>query len=124
MKPLSNAAAASALCNRILGGEGGIIRAVRITDPSAASLTLSVQDKQRGFDWIDLTFEMRGMIDAKVLDDKQLDFLDTEDGITIVFEDGVWGFGIGRYGGLQALKSAPLYLIGTSLKYEESPFSG
>lgn len=101
-----------------------MLRTLSVNGPASASLTLSVQDKQRGFDWIDLTFEMYGMTDAKLLDDKQLDFLDTQEGITIVFENGVWGLGIGRYNSLEALKSASLYIVGASLKYEESPFSG
>jgi hypothetical protein len=124
MKPLNGAAAASALRERILSGEGAMLRSLRLHGPSTASLTLSVQDKQRGFDWIDLTFEMHGISDARLIDDEKLDFLDTDDGITVLFEEGLWGLGVGRYSGLKALRDAPLYLIGTSLKYEEAPFSG
>jgi len=51
-------------------------------------------------------------------------FIDTDEGLAIVFEDGLCGIGIGRYNGLEALKSAPLYMIGTALKFEEAPFSG
>lgn len=124
MKPLTTAASAAALCERILNGEGAMLRSLTVNGPTSASLTLSVQDKQRGFDWIDLTFEMSGMNDARLVGDTQLDFIDTDEGITVLFEEGLWGIGIGRYGSLEALKSAPLYLVGASLKYEEAPFSG
>ena len=124
MKPLSSASAASALSERILHGEGAMLRTLRLGGPTSATLRISVQDKQRGFDWIDITFEMNGISDARLVDDDKLGFIDTEDGITIVFEDGAWGLSAGRYKNLQALKSAPLYFIGTSLKYEEAPFSG
>jgi len=101
-----------------------MLRSLTLNGPTSASVTLSVQDKQRGFDWIDMTFEMNGLSDAKLVDDGKLGFVDTDDGVTIVFERGLWGFGVGRYGSLEALKSAPLYLIGASLKYAEAPFSG
>ncbi len=123
VKPLASATAAS-LCERIVNGEGAMLRSLALNGPTSATLTLSVQDKQRGFDWIDMTFEINGLSDAKLVDDNQLDFIDTDEGITIVFEDGLWGLGIGRYESLGALKSAPLYLIGTSVKYAEAPFSG
>lgn len=124
MKPLTGEAAASSLLERILNGEDAMLRSLVLNGPTTAVLTLSVQDKQRGFDWIDIAFEISGMQDAKLVNDNQLDFIDTEDGITIVFEEGEWGLGIGRFGSLEALKSAPLYLIGTTLKYSEAPFSG
>jgi hypothetical protein len=124
VKPLATAASAAVLCERILNGEGAMLRSLTVDGPASASLTLSVQDKQRGFDWIDLTFEMSGMNDARLVEDSQLDFIDTDEGLTVLFEGGLWGIGIGRYGSLEALKSAPLYFIGTSLKYGEAPFSG
>jgi hypothetical protein len=124
VKPLPSAAAAAALSERILNGEGAMLRSLKVGGPTSAALTLSVQDKQRGFDWIDLTFEMSGMNDARLVEDSQLDFIDTAEGLTVLFDGGLWGIGIGRYGSLEALKSAPLYLIGASLKYEEAPFSG
>ncbi len=124
VKPLSTAPAASALLERILNGEGAMLRSLTVKGPTFAALTLSVQDKQRGFDWINITFEIGGMNDARLLDDKQLGFIDTDEGITLLFEDGVCGIGVGRYSTLEALKSAPLYLTGSSLKYEEGAFSG
>ncbi|WP_345972693.1 hypothetical protein [Sulfurimonas diazotrophicus] len=124
MKPLSTASAASQLLERIVNGEGAMLRSLALNGPTTATLTLSVQDKHRGYDWIDISFEMSGMNDAKLVDDKQLDFIDTDEGITVVFEDGQWGLAVGRYAGLEALKSAPLYVIGASLKYAEAPFSG
>jgi len=100
------------------------MRSVEIKGPTSLFLTLSVQDKQRGFDWIDMIFEMNGMNDARLFEESKLGMLDMEDGITIIFEDGLWGWGIGRSKSLSALKDAPLFVIGTSLKYGEAPFSG
>ena len=44
------------------------------------------------------------------------------EGISIVFEDGVCGLAVGSYSSIEALKNATLYLIGSSMKYEERPF--
>ncbi len=124
MKPLTGSADAAKLTERILNGEGGMLRSLTVKGPTTMALRLSVQDASRGFDWIDLVFEMNGVTDAKLLDDKQLSFVDTDEGITLRYENGVWGIGVGRYESLEALKSSPLYLTGTSLKYEEAPFGG
>ena len=124
MKPFSSSSSASALCERILHGEGAMLKSLKLHGPTSATLRVSVQDKHRGFDWIDVLFEMNGMSDARLVDEEKLGFVDTNEGITILFEEGVWGLGVGRYGSLRALGSAPLYLVGTSLKYEEAPFSG
>ena len=124
MKPLTTANEAKQLGRRILDAEGAMLRSLDVTGPTSARLRLSVQDKHRGFDWIDMTFEINGMNDARLVDDKTLGLINTDDGITMLFEDSVWGIGIGRYRSLEALKSSPLFIIGTSLKYEEAPFSG
>ncbi len=121
VKPLSNA---SELLKRIENGEGGMLRALSLDGPATARLRISVQDRQRGFDWIDLEFEMSEITDARLVDDKTLAMIDTDDGLTIVLENGKWGIGIGRYHSLEALKSSALYLVGGGLKYEEMPFSG
>lgn len=124
MKPLRTANEAKQLSLRVLDGEGAMLRSLDLTGPISARLRMSVQDKHRGFDWIDMTFEISGIVNARLVDDKTLDLIDTDDGITILFEDNVWGIGIGRYRSLEALESSPLFIIGTSLKYEEGPFSG
>jgi len=67
VKPLSTAPAASTLLERILHGEGAMLRSLAVKGPTSAALTLSVQDKQRGFDWIDITFELQGLNDARLV---------------------------------------------------------
>lgn len=123
VKPLSPGAIKGFL-ERSLYGEGAILRSLDVIDPKTISLRLSVQDKQRGFDWIDIVFEMHGIQDAVLPDNSKLEMIDTEEGITLCFEDGFWGMGIGRYRSLESLRSSQLFLIGNSLKYEEAPFSG
>jgi len=123
VKPLTPSGA-DTLLERILHGEGAMLRSLVPLSPTAARLRMSVQDANRGFDWIDIVFEMQGIADARFLDDTKLAHVDTDEGITLVFDNGIWGIGVGRYSGIEALKSSPLYMVGTSLKYEEAPFGG
>lgn len=124
VKPLLSTNAANSLLERTLNAEGAMLRALTPTSPTSASLQLSVQDKQRGFDWIDIIFEMDGISDARFVDNAALRMLDTDEGISIVFEEGTWGIGIGRYRNLASLKDAPLFCTSQSLKYAEAAFSG
>ena len=124
VKPIFDQKSADTLTERILNAEGAMLRSLQLNGPTTAALTLCVQDKQRGFDWIDIVFEISGMHDARLVDDNKLEMIDTDEGLTVVFGSGSVGLGVGSYRSLEALKSAPLYLVGTSIKYEEAPFSG
>lgn len=101
-----------------------MLRTLTVKDPQTIAIRLSVQDKQRGFDWIDLVLQMQSVHDAALVDEEKLPLLDTDDGITLCYEKGLWGAGIGRFRSLEALRSSKLFLVGESLKYEEAPFSG
>ena len=68
VKPLTPSGA-DTLLERILHGEGAMLRSLVPLSPTAARLRMSVQDANRGFDWIDIVFEMQGIADARFLDD-------------------------------------------------------
>ena len=112
-----------ALLSRIDNAINGELVSVVMNDPQSFTIELSVQDKNRGFDWINIAFEMTGVIDARLVDENKVPHINMDEGISILFENGVYGIGIGSYKNIVALKSAPLYLLGSSLKYEERPFS-
>ena len=96
---------------------------VTMNNPQNFTLELSVQDKNRGYDWINIAFEIDGIIDAKLLDEEKISMVDMSDGLTILAEEKYYGIAVGRYKSIDALKDAVLYLIGSSIKYEERPFS-
>jgi len=123
MKPLLSAKS-NELLARIDNAIDGEIQSITINSPVNMTIELSVQDTNRGNDWINIAFEIDGVCDARLVDESKLMFVDMGKGITIVFEDGNCGLAVGEYITLEALKDATLYLIGTSLKYEERPFSG
>lgn len=123
MKPLTQTDA-NRLLERIDHARGGELRSVKMHDPATFHLTFSVQDRNREFDWVDITFEVSGVSDARLIDEDKLSFVDMDQGISILFEDGQCAIAIGSYRTLTSVSDAAMYLVGTSMKYGESAFSG
>lgn len=123
MKPL-NQNNAKQLLERIDSAKGGELRSITMLDPTTFRVTFSVQDRNREFDWVDITFEVSGVSDARLTDDDKLDFVDMDEGISLLFENGQCAVAIGDYRSLTSVSDAPMYLMGTSMKYGESSFSG
>ena len=118
MKPLSKNDL-PAFLERFDDIRGGELVSLEILSPTAFKITLTAQDKNRAFDWVNLTFELQGVDDAKLLDDKALRAVDMQEGGNIVFtQEGIEvGFGSQEY------LSSPLHLCAQTLKYEESSFT-
>ena len=122
MKPLL-ADKSTELLTRIDNAIDGELYAVTMNSPLNFTIELSVQDKNRGYDWINIAFEVDGVSDARLIEDEKLSLVDMSEGISIVFEDGTCAIGVGKYNSIDSIKSAPIYLMGSSLKYEERPFT-
>ncbi|MBN2897047.1 MAG: hypothetical protein JXK05_14285 [Campylobacterales bacterium] len=102
---------------------GGVLRRIEIKNPETISLHVSVQDKRRDFDWIDLEIEISSVSDTRLVEDKQLRYLDMEEGITVMFEEKKALIAVGEYDTIESALSAPLYILGGALKYQENTFS-
>lgn len=122
MKPLSSSSA-SELLERIEYAKDGELRSINMKDPATFTVTFSVQDKNRDFDWINIVFEISGIYDARFIDDDKFRFADMSDGITILFENDDCGLLFGNYGSLATANDSVMYMIGKFIKYEELPFS-
>lgn len=122
MRPLT-ASSTSSLMERIENVKDGELRSIVMKDPTTFTLTFSVQDKNRGFDWLNIAFEISGIYDARLIDDKKLAFVDMSDGVSIVFEDSECGLLFGYYRSLDSAADSVIYMLGDSIKYEELPFS-
>ncbi|MDP1784012.1 MAG: hypothetical protein Q8K81_01155 [Sulfuricurvum sp.] len=120
VKPLSGSSLKSLLA-RIDFAREGEIRSVNPLSPTSIEIRFSVQDIARGYDWIDVRFQIDGVRDAKLVSDNVLQTLDMSDGITIEIEPGKCGVAIGSYN--SRVSEAPLYIIGSSMGYEELSFS-
>ena len=118
MKPLSKKDL-PAFLERFSDLTGGELVSLEIVSPIAFKIALTVQDKNRGFDWVNLNFEFSGVTEARLVEDKTLKAVDMQEGGNIVFTDeGIEvGFGSGEY------LSSPLRLRTEILKYEETNFS-
>ena len=122
MKPLL-ANKTTELLIRIDNAIDGELYAVTMNSPLNFTIELSVQDKNRGYDWINIAFEVDGVSDARLIEDEKLSLVDMSEGISIVYENGTAAIGIGKYTSLDSIKSSALYLIGSTIKYEERSFN-
>lgn len=97
-------------------------RSVEVVDPFEMKVTLAAQDKARDFDWVSVSLLFSGVEAANLVEENQLTFLDMSEGVSILFEDGNFAFGTTKCYNISALKSASLYIIANTLKYEEGAF--
>lgn len=114
--------ALKSLLERIDFAREGEIRTVTLLSPTSIEIRFSVQDIARGYDWIDVAFRIEGVTDAKLVSDAILKTLDMSEGISAEIGVSACALAIGSYNG--RANEAPLYILGTSMGYEELPFSG
>jgi len=109
------------LLERVDFARQGEIRSLTPLSPTSIEIRFSVQDIARGYDWIDVLFRIEGVNDAKLVSDNVLKALDMSEGITVEINDKSCALAIGSYAG--RANEAPCYILGTSIGYEELPFS-
>ncbi len=97
-------------------------RALDIITPQNISLTFALQDAARSHDWITLTLNFNEVVDAKLLTNNQLSYLDLNDGFSLLFDESSFAFALGECYNSSSAKSATLYIIAKSIKYEEGIF--
>lgn len=119
VKPLS-VKSLHALCERIDYARYGEIHSLTPLSTTSIEIRFSVQDKARGFDWIDVSFVIDGVHNARLLSDNTLKMLSLDEGITVELDSTRAGLAIGDYNG--RIEDAPLYIIGTNVGYEEYVF--
>ena len=108
-----------AFLERFSNFSGGELVKLEVLSPTSFNVALTVQDKNRAFDWVNLNFELSDVSDAKLLDESALKAVDMEVGGNITFtQAGIEvGFGSDEY------LSSPLHIRAGLLKYEETSFS-
>ena len=117
MKPLETKEQILSLLERIQYAKEAQNLHVSLLSATSIELQLSVQDANRGYDWIDVAFRVDGVSDAKLLDDAALLHVDIDEGISC--DKGA--IAIGEYKSKERYSDAVFYILGKSLKYEERP---
>ena len=97
-------------------------RSLEIISPLNIKLTFAVQDAARAHDWITLTLDFNGISDARLLKNNRLELVDMSSGVTLIKDTNSFAFALGECYNISTIKTAPLYLIASSLKYEEGLF--
>ena len=98
------------------------LRSLEILSPTEITLTMALQDKARDFDWITLQLHFSGVSDARLVDEKQLSFIDMSSGATLLEEGTLVAFGSGECYNIEDIKNQTLYIIANTLKTSESAF--
>lgn len=97
-------------------------RSLEILSPLNIKLTFAVQDAARDHDWITLTLDFNTITDARLLENNQISFLDMSDGVSLIKDENSFAFAVGECYNISTIKSAPLYIISSSLRYVQGTF--
>jgi len=118
MKPLAYASLEDFLY-RFEHFQNSELTAIDVITPTSIKIALSVQDRQRAFDWIGMNFLFEEVVEANLIDEKTLRLVDMDEGMSIIFENGLFYFMLGSYKTANGTKDALCYIIAKSLKYQE-----
>lgn len=97
-------------------------RHVEIISPTVIVLTLATQDEAKAFDWVSISLEFSGISDASLVENSKLNLVDMDDGISILYEDNKFYFGIGKCEKISNIKTSTCHIESSFLKYEEGIF--
>ena len=98
------------------------LRFIEVVSAITVKITLAAQDSAKGFDWITLTLEFNGIGDALLLENSKLSHVDMSEGITLLYENNLFAFGIGSYNNLRNITDSLCYIKADSLKYSQGEF--
>ena len=94
------------------------IRSIESTSDSSKVVTFVIQDDE-GEDTDIIRIEFKDIKSSKILINSVLSFLDMMGGISIVKENNLYGFALGRDTAMLHVQSAPLYIIASEISIEE-----
>jgi len=94
------------------------IRSVEHNADGSKVIKLVIQDED-GEDVSSVNFEFSDIKDLRILEDGVLSFLDMTSGITLIKENGLYGFAIGSGTAMLHVHSAPMYVIASDVKISE-----
>jgi len=121
MKPLLAKDLATFL-DRFDNFKNGEIKNINIISPTKVLITFTCQDKARGFNWISIKLEFNNISDAKLIDSEKIGLINLNEGISIINNQNMFAFGIGKCYNISSTKNSICFLICSDLKYSENLF--
>ena len=98
------------------------IRSIDVISPTTMNVVIACQDMARGFDWLTINLELSNITDARLLEESKLSLIDMNDGMSIIYEDDKFAWGIGDYHNLSSIKNSTSYIVSSNIKFEEGAF--
>jgi hypothetical protein len=121
MKPILKKEIASFL-KRFDNFRDAELRSLEIISATSIKLVFATQDSSRAFDWITIKLEFNGVSDAKLIQEKQLSFIDMSEGITLLEHQNKFAFAISECYNATSILNSSLYIMADNLKYQEEQF--
>lgn len=98
--------------------KGAQLRSIQQLPDSTKILTIVVQDDD-GEDLNTIKIKFINVNASKILIDSVLSFLDMMSGITLIKENDLYGFAVGRGDAMLYVHNAPLFIVSSDIEIEE-----
>ncbi len=92
-----------------------MLRTIEKTSDDSYVLTIVIQDDE-GEDLNSVKIEFSNVENSKILVDSVLSYMDMTSGITILKENDLYGFAVGRETAMLYILNAPLFIISKNIK--------
>jgi hypothetical protein len=102
----------SAFLKRFENFKDADFRSLEVLSPTNIKISFAVQDTARAFDWITIILEFQDLVDAALVPDNQLSYIDMSEGIHLSYDENYT---------LQII-NATFFLKAKTLKFEEGTF--
>jgi len=95
--------------------KGDILRKIEKTSETSYILTIAVQDDD-GEDLNNVIIDFTNVKNSKILVNSALPYMDMMSGITLIKENGLYGFSVGRGTAMLHVNNAPLFIVSSDIK--------
>lgn len=94
------------------------LRSIQELSDTSKVLTIVIQDDD-GEDINTVKIEFKDVTDSRILVNSVLGYLDMGFGVSIIKENNLYGFALGKGTAMLHVLNAPLYIISSDIKIEE-----
>jgi|SaaInl8_200m_RNA_FD_contig_41_454904_length_2378_multi_4_in_0_out_0_4 hypothetical protein len=94
---------------------GDVLDNIEKTSETSYILTISVQDDD-GEEVNQVKLDFTDVQDSKILVNSVLSYMDMMSGITLIKENNLYGFAVGRGSAMLHVHNAPLYIVSSNIK--------